>query len=609
MTRRSRTTRWAGWLAGAAAAIALAACGDREAAPGAPVDAAAIPTAAAAASAGDRPTPEAHRPAEVAITGRVIDVQQQRPVGSVEVVFRGAAGDATTTTTRRDGSYAIRLAPGSYRAFVRDGAALSFGRRDPPRLPGPPPAEVAGVPDEALMTALTAARDTDGVDLSVLRGGVIAGHVVDRAGRPIRGALVQAVGGPLRPALASDLAESSGDGGFELRLPPGTFELVASHPRFAGVGPDSRTRFAVSSDRRAEATLVLTAGCVISGRVIASDGRPTGDGALERQVGRGEFEFAPTGRIDPDGGFRWSTTEDGDVRLRAWPWRSPPSPVRRFACRDGARFDDVVIKLPERRPDLEGVLVDRAGRPLGFAFLDLRPLDPDGIGQQERADGAGHWAIYSVPPGRYRLIAHAEGRGVATTSVVSPRDGIRLELGGTGRLEGTTPRLASGSFELVLESCADGGELIALPQSRRLVSVTGGRFTADDLPACELSLAAVWRGRVVAQHVAIPAGGAARIELAIGEPRAKTVRGSVRDASGAPVAGAVVGVARPDDEAQAATAVTDGAGSFAIKAFSGARLTAGAHGATGSARVGGASVDAERVDIVLGETDDPEPSR
>jgi len=606
MTRRSRTTRWAGRLAGAAAVIALAACGDREAAPGAP--AVAAPVAAAAVTAGDRaPPPDPRRPGEVAITGRVIDVQQQRPVGSVEVVFRGAAGDATTTT-RRDGSYAIRLAPGGYRAFVRDGAALSFGRSDLPRLPGPPAGEVAGVPDEALMTAVTAARDTDGVDLSVVPGGVVAGHVIDRAGRPIRGALVQAIGGALRPTLATDLAESGGDGGFELRLPPGTFELAASHPRFAGVSPDSRTRFAVSSGHRAETTLVLTAGCVISGRVIASDGRPAGDGALERQLGPGEFEFAPTGRIDPDGGFRWSTTENGDIRIRAWPWRSPPSPVRRFACHDGARFDGVVIKLPERRPDLEGVLVDRAGRPLGFAFLDLRPLDPDGIGQQERADGAGHWAIYSVPPGRYRLIARGETGGVATTSVVSPRDGIRLELGGTGRLEGTTPRLASGSFELVLESCADG-ELIALPQSRRLISVTGGRFTADDLPACELALAAVWRGRSVAQHVAIPAGGAARIELAIGDPHAVTVRGAVRDAAGAPVAGAVVGVVRPDDEAQAATAVTDGAGSFVIKAFSGARLTAGAHGATGSARVGGASVDAERVDIVLGETDDAEPGR
>lgn len=619
MTHRSRIHRWGLRALGALVAVALAIAAwwgaersrGRGAAPSPPADRAAAPVAAGATAASHAHARAAapalllaERPGgEVAITGRVIEVQQQQPVGSVELVFRGAAGDATTSA-RRDGSYAIRLAPGTYRAFVRDDTVMSLGRRDPVRLPGPPPVEIAGVPDEALMTAVVATRDRDGVDLSVVRGGIVTGHVIDGDGRPIRGAVVHAVGGGLRPTLATDIARSGPDGGFELRLPPGTFELVASHPRFAGVSLDSRTRYAVGPGGRADATLVMAAGCVISGRVIASDGERAGDGALERQWGQGEFEFAPTGRIDPDGEFRWATTEDGEVRLRAWPWRSPPSPVRRFACRDGARFDGVVFRLPEQRPDLEGVLVDRAGHPIGFAFLDLRPLDPGGVGQQERSDGSGRWAVYRVPPGRYRIVAQADGLGIATTTVVSPRDGIRLELGGTGRLAGTTPRLASGSFELVLDSCTANGDQIALPQSRRLVTVTGGRFAADDLPACELSLAAVWRGRPLAQHVAIPAGGTARIELALGEPRKKMVRGSVRDAAGEPIAGAVISVVRPEDESQAATAVSDAAGRYTIQAFSGARLGATTRGRIGYARVGGADVSAEQVDIAIGDAAD-----
>ena len=259
----------------------------------------------------------------------------------------------------------------------------------------------------------------------------------------------------------------------------------------------------------------------------------------------------------------------------------------------------MVFQLPDRRPDMEGVLVDKAGRPIGFAFVDLRALEPGGINQQERTDETGRWEVYSMPPGRYRVSAQTAA-GVASTTVVSPRDGVRLELGGTGRLEGTTPRLAGGAFELALESCVVDGELILLPPAPRLVSVTGGRFSVGDLPACELTLSASWHGRPVAQHVAIPAGGTARIELPLGPPRKKTVHGVVRDAAGQPVSGAAVSVAQGDDAAQAAAVVTDAAGGYTLRASSGATLRASAQGKVGSGRVGGANVDSEQVDLVIG---------
>lgn len=571
------------------------------AAHGGPASPVAPPPAGAPSPATAEPAlpPAGRAPAEVVIRGRVIDIHQQRPVGNVEVVFRGAAGD-TTVTTGRDGAYAVRVAAGSYRAFVRDDAVMSIGRRDLVRLPGPVSADTAGVPDQAVMAAVVAVRDLDGIDLSVVRGAVVTGRVVDAAGRPVAGAVVQAVGNPLRPALATDVAESGAGGGFELRLVPGAFELVASHPRFAGVA-SQRARYTVVPGDRVEATVVLAAGCVISGRVIGRGGERAGDGALERLWGTGDLEYAPAGQIDADGAFRWATVDEVDVTLRAWPWKSPPSAGRRFHCRDGARFDDVVFQLPDEHPDLEGVLVDRAGQPVRFGYLDFRPLDIGGVAQQERTDGAGRWQVFSVPPGAYRVAGHAAGRGIVDARVVSPRAGIRLQLGGTGRLEGATPRLASGSFELALDHCGDDAAQLALPQSPRIVAVTGGRFAIDDLPACALTFQAIWRGRASSQQVAIPAGGVARIELALGEPRGKTVRGVVRDTAGNPVGGAVLSVVRPDDEGPASTAIADGAGAFTIKAFSGASLRASAAGKVGFATVGGANVDAEQLDVVLDE--------
>src|SRR5262245_42885127 len=132
----------------------------------------------------------------VTISGGVVDIAQQQPVGGVEVVFRSLAGE-NTTATQRDGSYAIRVPAGAYRAFVRDDSVLSIGRPDLVRLPTLPSAEMAGVPDEALMATVVARTDLDGLDLEVVRGGVVTGRVADRGGRAVAGAAVRARGGGL----------------------------------------------------------------------------------------------------------------------------------------------------------------------------------------------------------------------------------------------------------------------------------------------------------------------------------------------------------------------------------------------------------------------------
>jgi hypothetical protein len=455
---------------------------------------------------------------DVTITGRVFDILQQAPVGNVEVVFRSAAGE-TSTTTRGDGEYSIRLATGMYRAFVHDDTVLSVGRPDLVRLPGQPSADAAGVPDEALMVTVLATADTEGVDLSVVRGGIVSGRVVDRGGRSIPGVVLRARGGGTRPALATDITETDRDGGFELRLPAGAFDLDASHPRFAGVAGISQSRIALKPGDHLQTTITLTAGCVISGRVVGKGGKNTGDGAIEKQWGPSDLEYAPAGRIEPDGTFRWVTTDEAEVTIRAWPWKSPPSPGQRFTCRDGARFDDVVFQLTDRRPDLSGVLVDSTDQPVGLTYVDLRPLDPGGIGQQERTDPAGRWEVYNLPPGRYRVVAQADGRGVTGQTITSPQDDVRLALGGIGRLEGTAT-IPSGSFELLVGTCIDGAGMISLPQSRRMVTVTSGQFAIDDLPACELSFGVLWRGHRLAEHVAIPGGGTAHLALDLGQPHA-----------------------------------------------------------------------------------------
>jgi len=534
----------------------------------------------------------------VTISGAVIDKQSGTPVGSVEVVFRSAAGEETAMA-EPDGTYRIDLPAGVYRAFVRDDTVLSVGQIDHVRLPNLPSVETAGVPDEALMPTVVASHDTEHVDLSVLRGGVVSGHVVDRAGRPIKNAVLRARGPDgVKPTLGTDVAETDATGLFELRLPAGQYELEASHPRYAGLAESSQ--ISVVAGDHVTADLTLTAGCVIAGRVQGPGGRVAGDGAIEKQWGTGDLEFSPTGKIASDGTFRWATTEETQITLRAWPWKAPPSPSRSFACRDGARFDNVVFELPDRSADIEGILVDASGAGVAFAFIDLAPLDPGGISQQERTDADGKWSVFHMPTGRYHLTAHAPGRGVVAATVNSPQAAVRLALGGIGRIEGTTALLANGSFELRLVSCADGTARVAIPEDRRLVTVTGGRFALDNVPACDLHVIASWQRRTEPSRVTVPANGVGRVELALGPARTKQVYGVVRDDAGRPIEGAhVIAVLEGDAAADEATAVSDATGRFSIDTFSGASLTASTMGRAGFAAVGMANVDREQVDIVI----------
>ena len=529
-------------------------------------------------------------PRAVRITGAVIDQLSHTGVGDVEVVFRGPLGESSTTAAA-DGTYAIDVLPGVYRAYVRSDDVLSVGVPDRERLPTGPRAEAVGLPDDALMPLIAATADVEHVELGVIHGGTISGRVVDRDGRPVARAIVRALGRHVRPVGGTDLVESDASGGFELRLPPGSYVLDASHPRFAGA--THADPIELDAGDKVDLTVTLVAGCIVSGRVLRADGSPAGDGAIEEQFGETDNEFGPSGRVEADGAFRWATTEDGDVTLRAWPWKSPRSSSKRFACRDGARFADVVFELPELHTDLEGTLVDAHGAPVALAYLNVTPLDPSTPSLQERTDGEGHWAVYNTPAGQYQVTAQAPGRGVVVTTIVAPSRDVKLQLGGVGRIEGTARELDNGSFEVDFETCNG----MAIAHEPRVVPVAGGRFAIDDAPACDLRMVARWHGETIKLHATVAADDTAHVEVAIGPPRTKTIHGTVRDRDARPVSGALVR-AYPD-RGDTITTTTDAAGRYSLAAFSGAMLMAAESDRYGYGAAGHANVADEEVDLVL----------
>lgn len=576
-----------------ALALALIACGDKRA--GQPVQPAPAPA----------PVPPAvvAPAAFVTISGSVIDRDSAKPVAGVAVVLRGSAGDITTATTPT-GTFSVQVVPGSYRAFVRDDNVISVGITERTRLDNQPRRELAGIADEALMPVLDAATNREGVELVVVRAGTIKGVVNHSDGRPLAGAVVRArqlttnlnaaYADGVRPVLATDLAISDERGSFKLVVPAGHYVLDMSHAAFAGVRY-AELEIDVEAGKIADALVWAERGCIISGRVVHEDGSPASDGAIERSGAFGGG-FGPAARIDA-GTFRWATTSAESVTLRAWPWHSPPSLPKTFACSDGKRYTDVVLRVPDERPDLSGTIVDARDRPVPLAYVDVQPLDPLPTGQQERADSTGSWHVYDLEAGRYQVIATAPGLGVVDTMVVSPRQDLRLALGGTGRVVGTTSDLVTGSVEVALLFCGSKDRPLRIAHEPRIVAVVGGRFTIDRVPACTLSLAVRWRDKLIETSAVVEPDRTAYIDVDIGEPRAKTVTGTVRDAAGNAVEGARVTAVL--HERETATARTDAKGRYTLQTHAGAELVAGKADHVGRGHVGRANVASEQIDLEL----------
>jgi hypothetical protein len=451
-------------------------------------------------------------PGLVTISGRVVEVSSHAGVSGAEVVARGVLGESTAMTGG-DGTFSIAVVPGDYRLAVRGAGVLSAGIAERPRLDGGPSAEQVASPEDSVMPAVRAIRDVGGVELAVWRDTTIEGEVVDTTHAAMAHVIVRA-DGSLRPASGSDVTETDAHGRFTLHVAPGQYSLHASY----GVFVETHAPAVDTTAAPASVTIEMVAGCEVRGRVVHADGTPAADGALERGYGNDLDVFAPAGRIEADGTFHWVTGETGaDVALRAWPWKSPPTPAQRFACTPGARFDGVELRLPDAQASITGTIVDSGGAPVPDAYLDIEALDPGGFSQQERGDGDGHWQVFDMPPGHYRITATAAGRGVVADTVVAPSSDVALVLSGTGRIEGSAAGLASGSFEASFVECSDmvdtTGRGLAVAREPRVVAVADGKFEIDDAPACQLVLAARSLDRTVRARVAVAAGSTANVAL------------------------------------------------------------------------------------------------
>jgi hypothetical protein len=515
-----------------------------------------------------------------------------------EVVFARGAGEVTAIA-RRDGSFDLRLEPGSYRVFVRGdrvASAASVPEVEPPYLPPPPGAR----PELALRVDL--ARDAIGLEVPAIDVAQVRGRVLDATGQPVAGARVREHEPGMIIVAGGDAAVTDAAGRYQLRLVPGHATLAVDHPGFARA---MLVDLELAPGAAVERDISLGAGCSITGRVFAADGRPLGPGAIVRKGVKETGQrarrdrFFRAGAIAADGTFRWSTTDTGEVLLAAWPESAAMSPAQRFACREGARFDGIAFRVPATPADTTGVVLRRDGSPAAGVRV---VAEPRGGGMRHFAvtDGEGRFSMVGLEPRSYTIAATAGDSGNATADLSLPHRDVSLVLSGVTRVEGTAPALGEGSF--LLETEESGDEI--------LVPVHRGHFAVDGLPADFTAIR--WRWGLHRGRAAVDLAASRPIDLPVlGPLRKKRVTGLLQF-HGRAVRGAVVSVERRPGAVMGWNDVTASEdGHYQLDTFAGAELQVhapgdrsmldapaeGVVGLFGHARVGTGPGREDRLDI------------
>lgn len=554
-------------------------------------------------------------PGLVRISGTVRDSESGRAIAGAEVVFANEMGE-NSSLADDSGAYSLEVQPGFYRSFARADGYVAVGATPFERLPqNQPDASLIGMPRGELAPLMGAFRDLAGVDMHLRGGARVVGTVFDTDGRPVAGAVVTGrlagyQGLTTRLILGTDMDESDLDGSFALDVPAGPVDVTAAHRDFAGVEGQSMLVLAPGQERRMD--LTLTPGCILEGQVVDSRGELVADGSLElwNQMPPPN-DFTPIGRVE-NGRFRLARTFEGDIRLRAWPWKSPPTAAKDFYCERGARFDNINFVVPDADPDLEGMVVAADGTPMARAYIDIMPMDVTGMAQQERADPYGEWAFYSLPAGEYRVLAHVPKHGVSARTVVAPSRGIKLRLSGTGSISGTTRGMQDGAFTFIIGSCEartmDGDGVVtfdefSMPQQARIVPVERGTFHIDDLPACALHAMARTPTRTENVRLDIKADSVERLVLDLRQAQLKTVQGVVMNPDGTPASGVSVtrmrGPGAPLDHY--AMTRTDEDGRYELTLYTGDQVFFNGTQGWGQAEVSWSEDNPERIDVTLSE--------
>jgi hypothetical protein len=378
---------------------------------------------------------------------------------------------------------------------------------------------------------------------------------------------------------------SGSDGAFRFEAPAdGRWRLAAvTAPGFLPFAPEwehSPVAFEATAPVGG-VEIRLTPATALVVRVLDPDGRPVA-GAAVRIVGAGD-EAALVSLPD-----RFISDEAGEVRLSAPGGAHVEARKPGFA--PGRATIDLVARAerrlalrlgrdgPEGEPAwISGRVVERGGSAVPGALVVAervpgRRASRAAMAQAvTRADGA--FAVGPLDPGRYRLVARAEGRAGAVAEWLAPgAEGVTLELSPGARLRGCVRDAASGApvtaFTVVVSERQ--GPLLRSGARARSFLAASGCWALDDLAPGPVAVAVAAPGFAPSGEIPaeVPDAGEAIADATVA--REGRLSGVIVDAeTRSPIAGArlaVEGAAHAGASVfpVVAESVTDAQGRFAL---------------------------------------------
>ena len=457
----------------------------------------------------------------------VISTDENQPVEGADIGIYGAEnGKKTSLLGRSDanGAWHVSLAPGRYQLVASSRGYLASRKE----------VEVSGVANHATVV--------------LRRGGIsVHGKVADIGGGPIAGAILSArkpVGGEL-----VGVTTAREDGGYQLALEPGSYQLRASYPGYASaerrirlstphvedfrLDPSSRIEGTVLSrgDKQPIANVIVRAEHERSSGMNAGAwsafvaGRVGGDQTVSDEQGHFVFDGLSPGThtLSAAGrgvGSRHPTTITialGETRSNVIVYVAPAFSIR-----------GKVVDASSGKGDA-GLRVVADNQEGGLRFPATAPSDDNGL-----------FEIAGVPPGRYlvytlRDSAHLSPATANVTVDAHDVSGIVLDLAAGYRIRGRVQ--PDGSATVQLSGPPDVGMdemMTALVAEQTISSQT------DDSGAFELSGIPAGRWSITAERDRL--SGAAEVEVSADvddvvvrlSERAR-VCGRVIDTSGVPV--------------------------------------------------------------------------
>lgn len=413
------------------------------------------------------------------------------------------------------------------------------------------------------------------VDVTVVldQGYELRGRVVDERDEPIPAASVRVAATVIALSAAqrgefSDherKATTGEDGRFVVvGLPEGQFDVIARSDRYA-LGKTRHVK--VPGDgSAAEVTVVLRGGQTIAGRVVDADG----EGVPRAEVGfyqtRGFFGLDLSATIRPrdaeDLGGAWTYADDeGRFTSPALPdgaysVGAEAEGWERAALSDVPAGTDGHVLTLERSGSIHGIVLSRAdAEPVAafrlavtrpFELLDMKSYIPAEVHFSERGDGT--FVVEGVTPGDWTLEVTGErfGRAQAAVHVDAgePTRGVIILLPEEACLRGVVVSSVTGApIEGASVSTRSGMEVL------RPDPLGDGDVLTDRDGGFELRGLAAGRLQLSVRAKDHAPGSSARLSLVEGSvvedvvirlDKGAIIRGTVTDAAGAPIEGAIV---------------------------------------------------------------------